>query len=58
LHRLINAQARGKSTAVIPGRREVASPESITTIGGYGFRACAEEAHPGMTVLKVLKPRC
>ena len=26
------------------------SPESITTIGGYGFRACAQEAHPGMTI--------
>ncbi|MEA2873592.1 MAG: hypothetical protein QOH67_3568, partial [Hyphomicrobiales bacterium] len=26
---------------VIPGRREAASPESITTIGEYGFRACA-----------------
>src|SRR3954453_41516 len=28
-----------------------ASPESITTSRGYGFRACAEGAHPGMTVL-------
>jgi hypothetical protein len=26
-----------------------AGPESITTIGGYGFRARAEEARPGMT---------
>jgi hypothetical protein len=26
---------------VIPGRREAASPESITTGCGYGFRACA-----------------
>jgi hypothetical protein len=25
---------------VIPGRDEVASPESITTSRGYGFRAC------------------
>ena len=27
-------------TVVIPGRDEVASPESITTVWGYGFRAC------------------
>src|SRR5947209_4295886 len=27
---------------VIPGRDEVASPESITTVWGYGFRACAQ----------------
>jgi hypothetical protein len=26
---------------VIPGRHEVANPESITPIRGYGFRACA-----------------
>jgi hypothetical protein len=26
---------------VIPGRREAASPESITTTWEYGFRACA-----------------
>ena len=26
---------------VIPGRDEVASPESILPIGGYGFRAHA-----------------
>ena len=25
--------------AVIPGRRETASPESIFTVSGYGFRA-------------------
>jgi hypothetical protein len=31
---------------VIPGRDEVASPESITTIGGYGFRACAKRRIP------------
>ena len=34
---------------VIPGRHEVASPESITPTRGYGFRACALMAHPGMT---------
>jgi hypothetical protein len=35
-----------------------ASPESITTMGVYGFRACASkpavadlDAHPGMTAL-------
>jgi hypothetical protein len=27
---------------VIPGRSEATSPESITTIGGYGFRARAK----------------
>ncbi len=26
-------------SVVIPGRREAASPESIATVGGYGFRA-------------------
>jgi hypothetical protein len=26
---------------VIPGRREATNPESITTIEGCGFRACA-----------------
>jgi len=30
-----------KPVTVIPGLREAASPESITTIEGYGFRACA-----------------
>jgi hypothetical protein len=29
------------SPRVIPGRDEVASPESIATSRGYGFRACA-----------------
>jgi hypothetical protein len=28
--------------SVIPGRALRANPESITTIGGYGFRACAQ----------------
>ena len=28
---------------VIPGRREAASPESILTGGGYGFRARATQ---------------
>jgi hypothetical protein len=32
---------------VIPGRAHFgASPESITTIGGYGFRACAKRRIP------------
>jgi hypothetical protein len=31
----------GSIEIVIPGRDEVASPESITTARGYGFRACA-----------------
>jgi hypothetical protein len=48
------------SHVVIPGRAngsrkargDDASPESITMIGVYGFRACAKkEAHPGMTVV-------
>jgi DNA helicase-2/ATP-dependent DNA helicase PcrA len=33
-------------TAVIPGRREAADPESITTIQDYGFRARAEDGAP------------
>jgi hypothetical protein len=28
----------GTEYFVIPGRREAASPESITTVGEYGFR--------------------
>src|SRR4051812_15910891 len=39
------AEGNAKTAAaliVIPGARS-ASPESITTIGGYGFRACAQE---------------
>src|SRR3954453_19418241 len=32
--------------AVIPGRSEATSPESITTNGGYGFRARAEDGAP------------
>lgn len=31
---------------VIPGRREAASPESITTVGEYGFRARAKRRAP------------
>jgi|GEM_PF-6968639 len=34
---------------VIPGRQEVASPESITTKREYGFRI-ALSAHPEMTL--------
>src|SRR4051794_23061747 len=33
------------------GRASSREPESITAVGGYGFRACAEEAYPGMTAL-------
>jgi hypothetical protein len=36
----------GKINAVIPGRREAASPESITTIRVYGFRARAKRRVP------------
>ena len=36
-------------SAVIPGRREAASPESILTAGGYGFRAPSLRSVPGMT---------
>src|SRR4051794_14523866 len=37
----------GASTdTVIPGRGAASNPESITTIGGYGFRARAEEGAP------------
>jgi hypothetical protein len=32
--------------SVIPGHREAMSPESITPIGGYGFRACAKRRIP------------
>jgi hypothetical protein len=34
---------------VIPGRREAASPESITMAGDYGFRAPSLRSGPGMT---------
>src|SRR5215470_9127094 len=34
---------------VIPGRREAASPESMTTDRGYGFRAPSLRSGPGMT---------
>src|SRR5262249_20759306 len=33
-------------STVIPGRREAASPESITTAWEYGFRACAWRRAP------------
>jgi hypothetical protein len=36
-------------TTVIPGRDEVANPESITPVGGYGFRALGLRPRPGMT---------
>jgi hypothetical protein len=35
-----------KINAVISGRREAASPESITTAWGYGFRARAKRRVP------------
>jgi hypothetical protein len=36
-----------QNSAVIPGRALFgASPESITTSGGYGFRACAKRRIP------------
>src|SRR5437868_2531672 len=38
-HRRRRVPAALTPPSVIPGRREAASPESITTIGGYGFRA-------------------
>ena len=34
---------------IIPGRAEGASPESIITGGGYGFRAPSLRSGPGMT---------
>jgi hypothetical protein len=40
-------------SAVIPGRREAASPESITTDSEYGFRAPSLRSGPGMTVLEM-----
>jgi hypothetical protein len=36
-------------TVVIPGRDEVASPESITTIGSMDSGPAPKRAHPGMT---------
>src|SRR6185295_14032324 len=35
--------------AVIPGRREAASPESLIPGGGFGFRAPSLRLGPGMT---------
>jgi hypothetical protein len=41
------AGARERKKIVIPGREHLrASPESITTIGVYGFRACAKRRIP------------
>src|SRR4051794_31908182 len=41
---------RNITSAVIPGCALLgAGPESITPTGGYGFRARAEAARPGMT---------
>src|SRR5438132_13416412 len=37
------------ASCVIPGRREAASPESIITDSGYGFRAPSLRSGPGMT---------
>jgi hypothetical protein len=34
-------EGMGDSSGVIPGRAEGASPESISTIRGYGFRTAA-----------------
>jgi hypothetical protein len=48
--------------AVIPGRCAASSPESITPVRGYGFRACAKAhprcaiAHRGMTAVCVFLP--
>ena len=36
-------------SVVIPGRAEGASPESIISGGGYGFRAPSLRSGPGMT---------
>jgi hypothetical protein len=38
-----------KKNDVIPRRREASSPESTTTIWGYGFRTRAKRARSGMT---------
>ena len=34
---------------VIPGRHEVANPESIIPVLGYGFRVLGFQPRPGMT---------
>src|SRR5262245_23203870 len=39
----------GGASYVIPGRREAANPESITTASDYGFRAPSLRSGPGMT---------
>jgi hypothetical protein len=38
---------------VIPGRREAASPESVTTDRGHGFQAPSLRSGPGMTETSV-----
>ena len=45
---VIPGRANG-SRECAPDDRLRASPESITTMGVYGFRVRAEEARPGMT---------
>src|ERR687898_2181984 len=37
-------------SSVIPGRREAASPESITPAAAYGFRTASLHSASGMTV--------
>src|SRR5215471_7074785 len=42
------------ASEVVPGRREAASPEPITTaLLGYGFRARVLRTRPGMTPTKI-----
>jgi len=38
-----------KKVPVIPGRDEVANPESMTTSRGYGFRIASLRSASGMT---------
>jgi hypothetical protein len=40
---------KGDFTLVVPGHREAMSPEYITTLGEYGFRAWAKKRIPEMT---------
>jgi hypothetical protein len=47
---------RRNLSTVIPGRREAASPESITPDFGYGFRAPSLRSGPGMTRMLEWRP--
>jgi hypothetical protein len=61
-HAAVIATSTTLTQPVIPGRCAASSPESITPVRGYGFRACAKAhprcaiAHRGMTLVRISLP--